>query len=52
MMIKKQGQLLGVKKVNEKEEQKQLAFPHMKFLEDGLMQDGIRCICHIHCSNT
>jgi len=36
MMIKKQRWLLGVKRVNEKEEQKQLAFRHMKFLEDGL----------------
>jgi hypothetical protein len=52
MMIKEQRQLLGVKIINKKEEQKQLASCHTKLLEDSLMQDGIKYVCHIHYNTT
>jgi len=48
--LKNKGGLLGVKRIDKKEEQKQLASRHMKFLEDGLMQDAIQCVYHIHCN--
>jgi hypothetical protein len=48
MMIKKQGQLLGIKRTNKKEEHRELASYYTKLLEDGLMQDVVKCVCHIH----
>jgi len=50
--LKNKGELLGVKIVDKKEKQKQLASCHMKFLKDGLTQDAIKCVYHIHCSTT
>ncbi len=34
--------------MDKKEEWKQLACQHMNLLEDGFMQDGIKCVHHIH----
>jgi hypothetical protein len=36
MMTKNQGQLLGIQRMNKKEELKQLASYHTKLFEDGL----------------
>jgi hypothetical protein len=47
MMIKEQRQLLGINKTGKKEKHKQLAPCHTQLLENGLMRDGIKCICHI-----
>jgi hypothetical protein len=48
MKIKEQWQLLGIKRTNKREEHRQLASYCTKFLEDCLMQDVIKCVCHIH----
>jgi hypothetical protein len=46
-MMTKEG-LLGIKSADSREEQRKLIFCHMKLLEDGLMQDGIKCVRHLH----
>jgi len=48
MMIKEQKQLLGIKRANKLEKQKQLASWCTKLWEDRLMRDGVKCIYHIH----
>jgi len=48
MMIKEQGQLLGIKRMNKREEHRQLASYYTKFLEDDLTQDVVKCVPHVH----
>jgi hypothetical protein len=43
-MTKEKRQLLGIKKIDKREKQKQIASHHTRLLEDGLTRDGIECI--------
>jgi hypothetical protein len=48
MMTKEQRQLMGIKKTNKKEEHIKLASCRTKLFENGLKQDGVKCIHHIN----
>jgi hypothetical protein len=47
MMTEKQKQLLGIKKKDKREKDRQLASHHTKLIEYGLTQ-GIKCILLVH----
>ncbi len=48
MVVKKKGNLLGIKGLNKGEILKQLTSCDEKFLNDDYLKDGVENICNIH----
>jgi hypothetical protein len=48
MMIKKQRNLNAIKRTNKKEKLEQLASHYMKFLEDGLIRNGVESVYNVY----
>jgi hypothetical protein len=48
MVVKENGNLLGIKQLNKGEKFKQLISYCVKFLKEGSPRDGIEDICDVH----
>jgi hypothetical protein len=48
LMTQEQKKFKGIKRMNERERQRQPAFQHSKLLEYGLTQNGVENVCYIH----
>jgi hypothetical protein len=48
MVVEKEGNMLGKKRLNKRKKLKQLASCHVKFIKDGYSKDGVESIYIIH----